>query len=306
MLKKYSATGVKQRAAAQYILRQNPIKYEKEYNSSLMNWTDEQLMNFFIFRLGFYKMFSLGNVMARYNGFYQFCVEQGFIKNNPFDRSMYLSYDYLTRMALEADNVPFYSKERIKDICLKTQNPEYFLSIALAVFEGIKSYKELAEIKLCEVDFAACRIKGYRQSFSQELMQEFQRLHSMKYYKTYRNVQKFDDNQGYLIRRIVANGKEQSDSSSVRNMISNKMQRLGLEQAVLYDSGLIDRLRGRIGEKELLSCFFYEPGIGKTQKTANNRKLKEVLEELGCDMSVKNFLYDYRVYALGLKYGLLS
>lgn len=302
LLKEYSETGAKQKAAAQYILRQNPMKYESEYDSSLPYWTDEQLMDFFIRKLKFYKMFSLGNVMTRYNGFYQFCVECGLIKSNPFYKSMYLSYDYLTRMAVEADNVPFYLRERVKEICLKSQNTDYFLSVALAVYEGVKGYKELADIKLKQIDFADCSIEGYRQHFSEELMQEFKKLHEMKYYKTYRNCQQFDDSQGYLIRRIVANGKTQSESPSVRNMISNKMQRLGLEQAALYDSGLINRLCGRLGKKEFLDYFFYDMAAGKAEKTARNQTLKKVLEELDCDMSVKNFLYDYRVYALLLKY----
>lgn len=302
----FAQKGKKEEAIAKYILKQNPMQYEAEYGCAFMHWSDAHLMDFFLKKMRFYKMFSLGNVMSRYAAFYRYCEQQGWIKKNPFEKSMYLSYDYLTRMAVEAGNVPYYSRDYVIQTCLAASNPDYVLSVALSIYEGIRCYKDLAEIKYADVDFRKRRIAGYSFAFSEELMAAYQNMHQMKWYQTYRNHQFFDDSDGYLIRRIIANGRISSESNSVRNMISNKMQRVGLEQTVLYDSGLIGRVCARMGTEQFLACFFYEGELQQTEKSENNRKLQDILKEFHVGMSVKNFLYDYRVYALCLKYGIFS
>lgn len=303
IIKAFSQQGKKETEIAKYILSQNPMQYETEYDCDLIHWTDEQLMDLFIRKMRFYKMFSLGNVMSRYHAFYRYCEQQGLIEKNPFQKSMYLSYDYLTRMAVEAGNVPFYSREYVIQTCMEADNPAYILSVALSVYEGIKCYKDLALIKYADVDFKNRRIAGYSFEFSERLMEAYKSMHTMEWYQTYRNRQYFDDSEGYLIRRIIANGKSFAKSHSVRNIISNKMQRVGLEQTVLYDSGLMKRLCTVLGTEQLLACFFNEE---KEEKAANRHKLEEAFGKLGIEMSVKNFLYDYRVYALGYKYGIFS
>lgn len=293
VLKDFAGTSEKCSRISSYIVRQDPMQYEQEYEADFICWTDENLKDFFIDKLGFYKMFSLGNVMSRYHAFYDYCFAKGYISRQPFQKSMYLSYDYLIRAAAEAGNVPFYSRDYIRKQCAgQGESSRYCMAAAFAVYEGIKDYKRLAAIKVSDVDFTECRIKGFDNiRFSDELMELFAVVKGEQ----------------FVIPDSPISGKGVLREGENRHRsISNRLQKTRLRQAGLYDSGLIWRLSEEIGTERLLQCLFYDGNAEKRIKIENNKRLDEVFKKLGIEMSVKNFVYDYRVYGLCMKYNLIE
>lgn len=187
-----------------------------------------------------------------------------------------------------------------------SENAPYYLSVALSIFEGIRDYKSLSLIKYSDVDFKNRKIKGYENLiFSEELFNAYRDMHKMKSYKVENREQFFCHNDEFLIRRIIANGKDCVKNKNVQRNFSMKLKRVGINQSILYDSGVIDKLLNFMGKEHLLKFFFYEE-MNKAYKTESNRKLEEVFKLLNINMSVRNFLYDYRVYALCLMYDVIK
>lgn len=308
VIREFGRIDDKSRKTAEYIERRNPMQYETEYGADLLHWSDENLLDYLIHKLGFYKMFSLGNVISRYNAFYQYCVGQGYISVNPIANSKCFTSLYLMNEIIEAGNVPYYTREFICNRCREQgENAPYFLSITLSIYEGFKDYKTLSQIRYTDVDFERGTVRGKPGlCLSEELRENYRLLHEMEFYQAGKRRQFFDDSEDWLIRRLVANGKERSESRNVMRIISNAVQKIGLEQSVLYDSGLMMRLCDRMGEEELLAHMLYTDEISKWEKVNRNREMEKIFEELGIEISVKNFMYDYRIYALCLKHGLLA
>lgn len=291
VLKEFAGISEKCSGISSYIVRQDPMRYEGEYGADFICWSDENLKDFFIDKLGFYKMFSLGNVMGRYHAFFDYCFKKGYIPRQPFEKSMYLSYDYLIRSAAEAGNVPFYSRDYIRTQCSgQGEIGGYCMAAAFAVYEGIKDYKRLAAIRVSDVDFTGGRIKGFDHiRFSSELMKL---LYAVK-------------GDEYVIPDSPLTGRNGPlERENRHRIISNRLQKTGLKQTGLYDSGLIQRLSEELGEEGLLQYLFYDGSGDKSIKIQSNKRLSEVFQKLGIEMSVKNFVYDYRVYGLCIQYGL--
>ncbi|MCH5266635.1 MAG: hypothetical protein J1F02_12105 [Lachnospiraceae bacterium] len=308
VIQEFAKADDKCRKHADYIVKQNPMQYEKEYGADLLHWTDENLLDYLIHKLGFYKMFSLGNVVSRYNAFYQYCVDRGYISQNPIAQSKCFTSLYLMNEIIEADNVPYYTRDDIRGKCMgQKENAPYFLAITLSVYEGIKDYKTLSQMKYADIDFGTGTVRGKPGlCLSEELRDNYRKLHEMEFYQAGKRRQYFDDSEGWLIRRMIANGKEKSENRNAMRTISNAIQKIGLEQVALYDSGLINRLCERLGQEKLLTHMLYSDEISKSEKIANNREMKQIFEEMGVETTVKNFMYDYRVYALCLKYGIFG
>lgn len=306
LLNEFGLVNDKCKKTAEYIIKQNPMQYEEEYGLALVHWTDRNFLDMLIYKMRFYKMFSLGNVMSRYNIFYEYCVEKGYINHNPFHESKYLSTAYIQSEILESGNLPYYTRDYIKQKCLEyTDNKYYYLSIALSIYEGIRNFKELSKIKYSDIDFNTRKIDNYDGIvISKELLECYGRLHEMEYFES-NQKRYFDDTDGLLIRRINKNGFDSLKTDNARNL-SAAMQKVGLVQSVIYDSGLIYRLCNEIGKEKLIQYMMYSEETDKIYKIENNRELKKLFDKLGINMSVKNFVYDYRVYALGIKYGVID
>lgn len=301
LLKEFCSVNSKYKRLGTIIERQNPVQYESEYGAPLADWTDEILMDLFIYKLGFYKMSSLENRLVAYSEFYRYCAEAGYIRRNPFYKSKYLSYSYLVSEIAESGNVPFYTREYLMDKCLEQDSSAYFVALVFSIYEGIRSCPELEKIKYKDVDFEnkTFKLDGYNQLIlSDELLAAYKR-HYLEEVFVYGDRQKFfDDTQGLLIKPVKIGNKPASS-----NNLPKKFMNLGLKIPGVYDSGLITRVIRVIG-KDALIQYLISDGMDKWQKVMNNRQMEEVLKQCGYNRLPKYFVYDYKVYGYCLKYGL--
>lgn len=307
ILKEYGMMGEKQKKVSAYILNQNPMKYEKEYGAEFIYWTDEMFVDFFICKLKYYKMFSLGNVISRYHAFCRYCADQGYIRSNPLDNSMYFTYMYLINKIVSSGNLSFYTREDVINRCAESEEKfPYYLSVALSVLEGIRDYKTLSALKLSDVDFETGKLRRIAGIvLSKELLNAYTQMHDMPYFKSSeKRKDMFDDSEGYLIRRIIQPGEKHSNSATAANVLASHMNKLGFRQTVLYDSGVIQRVCALMG-RDKFTAYMCPESVSKAQKIQNNKEIGQILHTLGIPMSVKNFVYDYRVYALAMKYQII-
>lgn len=291
-----------------YILGQNPMQYEAEYGAGFLLWNDRMLLDFIVNKMKFYKMFVLGNTISRYSAFYQYGVDKGYIRFNPLEKSKYFTATYLINEIMEAGNVPYYTKSYIEKQCLKeVQNRPYYLSVALSIDEGIPDYVSLCRIKYADVDFDHRSIRGFDgMTFSKRLMDSYREMHKMDSYGFSGSGRAFDDSDGFLIRRIFGKKGEKVSEVANRQRIANHMNQLGLVRTVLYDSGLIRRICNKMGVENFVEHMIYGSDVDKIIRIEKNKEMAEIFRQLGIRMSVKNFVYDYRVYAMCLKYGRLK
>ncbi|GEM_PF-3855854 len=291
-----------------YILGQNPMQYEETYGERFLFWSDRMLLDLIVRKMKFYKMFALGNTISKYSAFYQYCADKGYIRFNPFEKSKCFTATYLLNEIMEAGNVPYYTKDYVEKQCgAEEQNRPYDLSVALSVYEGIPDYVSLCRIRYADVDFKHRRIRGFDGlTLSEQLMDSYREMYKMDSYGFSGSKRAFDDSEGFLIRRIPGKNGEKVSETANRQRIANHMNRLGLIRTVLYDSGLIQRICDKMGVESFVEHMIHGNDVDKVIRIEKNKELAEVLGQLGIGMSVKNFVYDYRVYAMCLKYGRLK
>ena len=61
-----------------------------------------------------------------------------------------------------------------------------------------------------------------------------------------------------------------------------------------------------MGVENFVEHMIYGSDVDKIIRIEKNKEMAEIFRQLGIRMSVKNFVYDYRVYAMCLKYGRLK
>ncbi|MCI8495537.1 MAG: hypothetical protein HFI74_07640 [Lachnospiraceae bacterium] len=309
-LDEFEAVSLEYQKIGNYIRKQDPFRYEEEYGRDFVHYTDEDLMDLFIRKFGHYKPSVLSVVFGKYRRFYGWCVERQYIFENPFENSKFLSYEYLVRMAAANGNVPYYSREYVVELC-ETQNEAaaYYKAIALSLFEGVKSYSQLARLKRTDLDIEkrALMVGAQRLVVSLELLEAFDMLRECAYLQIGERRLALDQDSDALILPLIRYGQQRSLSGEnyryLSNAISRKMKSLGLSASGLYESGIMDRLVKHFGSEEILTYLLPEHPLEKKWMTQKNRELEGFFRENGISLSGRDFSFDFKGYGLLLKYG---
>ncbi len=296
-----------------YIRRQEPFRYEEEYGRDFVHYTDENLMDLFIRKFGHYKPSVMSVVFGKYRRFYDWCVERAYLSSNPFDHSKYLSYEYLVRMAAANGNVPYYSREYVAGLCREQTGDEaYYKAMALSLFEGVRSYSQLARLKWEDVDTKRRTLAVGDQNIkiSGELLEAYEELKNCEYFQTGERKQALDQGSGALIPPLIRHGQRNSSSREnyryLSNAISRKMTALGLTASGLYESGIMHRVVQQFGKDEILEYLVPEHPMEKSAMSRKNRELEAFFHERAIPLSGRDFSFDFKGYGLILKFGRIS
>lgn len=309
-LEEFEAVSPEYQKIGSYIRKQDPFRYQEEYGTDFIHYSDENLMDLFICKFGHYKPSVMSVVLGKYRKFYEWCVRNHEIAWNPFENSKYLSYEYLVRMAAANDNVPYYSRGYVVKLCEeKTNCPEYYNAIALSLFEGVKSYSQLARLKWNDVDRERKRlaVEGWELKISEKLLESYEKLHGDTYFQAGEMRLAFDLQSEALILPLVRHGRQHSlcgqNYRYLSNAISRRMTALGLSASGLYESGLMHRLVEAFGREAVITYLLPENPLSKKEINQKNRELEAFFRENGSSMSAKDFAFDFKGYGLLLKYG---
>lgn len=284
--------------------------YEEEYGRDFVHYTDEDLMDMFICKFHYYKPSVMSVVFGKYKRFYAYCVEQNYISWNPFDHSKFLSYEYLVRKAAANGNIPYYTRGYVTEQC--EQIPwvsAYYKAIALSIFEGVRSYSELARLKWKDVDTkqGILQVGNRRLSVSGELLESYKAMREYGCFRNGETVLQFDNTSEALIRPLVRHGQEGSSGDSnpryLSNAMSKKMASIGLSAAGLYESGIMHRLVEHFGKYAILEYLLPEHPAEKSALIQQNRALEVFFKENAISLSGRYFSFDFKGYGLLLRYG---
>lgn len=310
ILDNFSKIDSKTLVAAKYIVGQNPFLYEEEYGVDVVHYTDSMLSDMLLVKKKYYRLFYLSKAILYYRQFYDYCIDCGYIEYNPVDKnSLYFSYEYMMRKIVDLGNIDLYSKDYVISRCnTQGNNSPYYRSIALSIYEGVKDCNILAQIKYDDVDFNNRMLTKDELNIpiSDKLIESYQDMYSLKIFEVPSNKlgMCFDDSNGMLIRQLVRNGETKASGSPIifRKSLTKRIVELALDGAFLYDSGLIFRLIDILGKDKLIEILDYDETRPKIEKINNNVLMQNALLKAGSTLSSKNFVYEYRVYGLCLKY----
>lgn len=309
-LEEFEAVSQECRKIGAYIRKQEPYLYEEEYGVDLLHYSDEDLMDLFIRKFGHYKPSVMSVVFGKYRRFYEWCLEKQYISWNPFDNSKFLSYEYLVRMAAANGNVPYYSRDYVVQLCEGQDGAaDYYKAIALSLFEGVKSYSQLARLEWADFDRERrlLSLEGRKISVSQELAEAYQRLREDGYFQAGDRRMALDQDSGALILPLIRYGQQHSLSREnyryLSNAMSRKMKALGLSASGLYESGIMHCLVQRFGKEAVLGYLLPDQPVEKAVMTRKNRELEAFFKEHGISLTGRDFSFDFKGYGLLLKYG---
>lgn len=308
ILKEFASLSDDNNKAYKKLKRLNPFQYEKEFGKPLIEWNDEDLMNMFVDKERCYKIVALWAEMKCYRLFFQFCKDKGYRKDNPFENTICLSAPYLMEKMIEAGNVMYYTEDYLKEECAKqSDNYAYFYSIIFSIYEGIKNYKELSMLKFSDVDILNGEIKGLKGVVvSDDLRYQYVKLQSTKEFYTPFGTLQMDD-EGWLIKRLIKKGQTKATGKTPYiNLSSNIKSNTDIDCGILYDSGVVKRLCNYIGVEKFIEYLVDDEKIDRVIKVENNKRLQYALEDLGIKKEIANFTYDYRIFALAIKYGAIE
>ncbi len=309
ILEEFGTISLKNKKIQNYIEKQAPFQYEEEYGVDFVHYSDENLMDIFIRKFHYYKPSVMSVVFGKYRQFYEYCVEKKYISWNPFRNSKFLSYEYLVRMAVKNGNVPYYSRRYVIEQCEHIPYcSAYYKSIALSVFEGIKSYAELAQLKWKDLDREQkiIQIGCEKISISEELFIAYETMREYTCFKNGETTLQFDKNSEALIRPLIRHGQIGKPSNHnlkyLSNSISKKMTAIGLSASGLYESGVMYKLVEAFGKEEIINYLLPECWEKETI-VRKNKKFENFFLQNRIKMSGKDFGFDFKGYGLILKYG---
>lgn len=309
-MEEFEAVSLENQKIGTYIRRQNPFLYEEEYGKAFPYYTDQDLMDLFICKFRHYKPSVMSAVFGKYRRFYGWCAQKHYISFSPFENSKYLSYEYLVRAAAANGNVPYYARDYVTALCDgQPQGGAYYKAIALSLFEGVKSYSQLARLKWHDLDKEkhALSMGGYRIQISDQLLKAYQTLRESVYFQAGARSFLLDQDSDALILPLIRHGQQHSYSGEnyryLSNAMSRKMAMLGLSASGLYESGIMHSLIQRFGKDEILEYLLPEHSVEKSVMIRKNRELEEFFKESGIRLSGRDFSFDFKGYGLLLKYG---
>lgn len=305
ILEQFANETKRQSEVAKFISGTGILDYEEECGTDLIHFTDQNLFDYFIVEKQYYRLLHVSKVMSEFGSFYNYCVEKGLIKYSPFYNSILFTQEYLIDKIAALGNIKLYSKECIDSACKETgYNYPYYLSICLALYEGVQDLKTLASIRYGDVDFINKTMfsGGVNLPISDDLINAIHGMYAMDSFSSNRNgsLEFFDENHS-LIRDILKRGSDIVADDCVKRskQISNKIISIGLEYNFINDSGIINRLINEIGKDRLIEILEYDPD-GRTSRYDVDI-IVDLFKRWGIKSPVKNFMFNYKVYAPLLK-----
>jgi hypothetical protein len=287
---------------AKFISGTGIFEYEEEYGKDLAHFTDEDLFDYFIVKKKYFRLIHISKLVTEFGAFYNYCLEKGYIHLNPFQNSMLFRQDYLIEKIASLGNVQLYSKEYVINSCRKTEdNSPYYLSIMLSLYEGVQDVKTLGFIKYDDVNFKDKVIisNGVQLPISDELISAINDMYQMQFFVV--NDKKglyssFYDDNGYLIRQTLQAGATVASTNKTARIkaLSTKITNVGLNDTFICDSSILLRLSSELGVDRLIQILDYESG--KRTGRDDTGILSRYFEQWGVTKSVKNFIFNYKVY----------
>ena len=137
------------------------------------------------------------------------------------------------------------------------------------LFEGVKSYSQLARLKRTDLDTEkrVLMVGTQRLVVSLELLEAFDMLRECAYLQIGERRLALDQDSDALILPLIRYGQQRSLSGEnyryLSNAISRKMKSLGLSASGLYESGIMDRLVKHFGSEEILTYLLPEHPLEK-------------------------------------------
>lgn len=311
LLNKYAALGKSQKIKADVINYNNKIpEYEELYNESLVNWTDEILLDYVVCKLKNNNMRKVRYLLSKFSDFYDYCCSLGYISKNPVD-GMYLSNAFVIDKILSEGLLEFYTRDKLMNICSNESNgnSEYNISLVFSIFEGFSNLNELGEIEYSQVNHDSKNIIGYEKLLlSDYLINAYDKLAESSYFESRINggaTRQVPYIGKHLIKRKMSYNKtDKSESKGQKAVLSNRLKYLGLSYETLYDSGIITKLVDYFGKEQFLN-FFFE--TDEELKISNNQKLDEFLRKNTLEVQdVYSFVYRYKIYAHAVKHGIIK
>lgn len=292
---------------AKFISGTGIFEYEEEYGKDLVKFTDEDLFDYFIVRKKYFRLIHISKLVTEFGAFYNYCVDQKYINYSPFYNSILFTQDYLIDRIATLGNVQLYSKEYVINSCRKTEdNMPYYLSIMLCLYEGVQDVKTLGFIRYDDVNFNDKTIKSnnVQLSISDELINTIRDMYQMQFFVV--NDKKglyssFYDDNGYLIRQTLQAGASVASVNKTARIkaLSTKITHVGLSDTFVCDSSILFRLSSELGLDRLIEILDYEQG--KRTSRDDTGILSHYFEQWGITKSVKNFMFNYKVYVPLLK-----
>ncbi|EXG87763.1 hypothetical protein K413DRAFT_4662 [Clostridium sp. ASBs410] len=295
----------RQGEVAKFICGTGILDYEGECGIDLIHFTDQNLFDYFIIIKQYYRLLHVSKVVSEFGSFYNYCIEKGLIKYSPFYNSILFTQEYLIDKIAAHGNIKLYTKEYIDSACREAgYNYPYYLSICLALYEGVQDLKTLASIKYEDVDFVGKTMYsgGVYLPISDDLINAIKGMYAMDSFYSSRNGNlEFYDENSSLIRDILKRGSDIVADDAVKRskQISNKIISIELEYNFINDSGVINRLINEIGKERLIEILEYDPE-GRTSRYDVDI-IVGLFKQWGIKSPVKNFVFNYKVYAPLLK-----
>lgn len=270
----------------------------------LLDW-DYRTMLENIINEGNTKMTAIANRLSTFKTFFDYLIENAVVKENPIVTS-YFSTEMISNYILYNDKLDFYSKDFLENKIDTCYNKPYYKSLIYSLFYGIDGVSTLSKIKYDDVDFENRIIKPCNLSIPEELCGYYKDMYAMKNYETDQVDQEFDNNSDLLMRQVISRGRSSASCKTPMVMLSSKISDLGLKTVVICDSGTVYRLVEKIGKQEFINLLYNTKGMPKMARIEKNKKLNNVLEELQIRTQINRFVFDYRIYAEALFYGIID
>ena len=248
-----------------------------------------------------------------YSEFWRWSFENGYVKKqNPFESSQFLNrLAMIVAFAESKTDVKVLTPEDIddlvKNIYEKNGDVGYIQEIIIrGLFEGIKSIKDIAQIRMSAVDFKDRTIEfnGKKKKFSQKFflcLEKYNNLQNITYEKNGIYTVDLLRYKDYLIKFNASKKTKQNQFRDDKEFVSKTRQKLNyhfdkfrknqdneflVRNNILFYSGMIEYIR-KIVEKQkninsLMTCIIFCKGSNPTGLT-----LKEIIEKYDYNFEIK-------------------
>lgn len=279
---------------------------EKKYMTEFENWNSNMILDFLINEKKFVKMPTIKCILLIYKKYYDFCIEKGLRKDNPTVSNLFDVEQIMQTIASNKELLHFYTRQEVIDRCNSQGNAPAHLSLVLSILDGVDVLDDLAEILYEDVDFEN-KVIHYQDKYENiilgdDTLQAYKDFQMLEKYKKGKNTWVFGTNPNYLIRRKYIIWKEDdADDDIGRKVLSRQLKLLGFEHNDLKTSGMLTRIVRKIGVEKFLTLMLSNDSREDVKE--NNLFLQKTLQSLGINISVPNFKYNYKLYALAIKKG---
>ena len=240
-----------------------------------------------------------------YSQFWDWALEKKYTKlQNPFNTSQFLARTaMIISFAESKTDVKVLNPKDIDKLLNHTvkKNGEvgYIQEVIVrGLYEGVKSLRDLAQIRVSQIDFdnRTIELKGRKKKFSKKFfdsLETYNNLMSISYQKngSYTvNLARYKD---YLFKFNLSEKNKQNQFQDDNEFVKKTTQKLGyhlnqfktktdlnfsIKNNVLFYSGLIEYIREKVGNQQnpnsLMTCMMFYKGSNPT-----GLSLSQILEE---------------------------